>query len=135
MIVDDVRRLDLGTFVRPAEETDTGRSHVEAAYGYVVPTPAGVLLLDTGVGDPGGETEAWYRPRRVPVDEALAAAGLTTEDTERRSRVEQPYPWWEPSPDVGTNRPGRRSTRGVTMRGEPGAGPRGRLPGRPEEVG
>jgi N-acyl homoserine lactone hydrolase len=73
---DDVRRLDLGTFVRPAEETGTGRPRVEAVYGYVVRTPGGVLLLDTGLGAGDAETEAWYRPRRVPVDDALASAGL-----------------------------------------------------------
>lgn len=80
MLIDDVRRIDLGTFVRPAEETGTGRSRVEAVHGYVVRTPAGVLLLDTGLGDAGAEAEAWYRPRRVPLDEALATAGLSPED-------------------------------------------------------
>jgi N-acyl homoserine lactone hydrolase len=76
MRIDDVRRLDLGTFVRPAEESGTGRPRVEAVYGYVVRTPGGVLLLDTGLGAGDAETEAWYRPRRVPIDDALAAAGL-----------------------------------------------------------
>jgi N-acyl homoserine lactone hydrolase len=80
MHADDVRRLDLGTFVRPAAETETGRPRVEAVYGYVVRTPAGVLLLDTGLGDAGPETEAHYRPRRVPVAAALASVGLTTDD-------------------------------------------------------
>jgi N-acyl homoserine lactone hydrolase len=77
---DDVRRLDLGTFVRPAEETGTGQPRVEAVYGYVVRTPGGVLLLDTGVGEVDAETEAWYRPRRVPLDRALRTAGLTPEE-------------------------------------------------------
>jgi len=80
MLIDDVRRVDLGTFVRPAEETDTGRPRVEAVYGYVVRTPSGVLLLDTGFGIADEETEAWYRPVRVPVDDALGAAGLATDD-------------------------------------------------------
>jgi len=80
MRTDDVRRLDLGTFVRPAEETGTGQPRVEAVHGYVVRTPAGVLLLDTGLGDAGPETEAHYRPRRVPIDAALATAGLTPDD-------------------------------------------------------
>jgi N-acyl homoserine lactone hydrolase len=39
-----------------------------------------VLLLDTGLGDAGDEAEAWYRPRRVPVDRALAGVGLGIED-------------------------------------------------------
>lgn len=76
MRVDDVVRLDLGTFVRPAEETGTGAPRVEHVLGYVARTPAGVLLLDTGIGDAGAEAEGWYRPRRVPVEEALARVGL-----------------------------------------------------------
>ena len=80
MRIDDVRRLDLGTFVRPAEETGTGRPRVEAVYAYVVRTPGGALLLDTGLGEADEETEAWYRPRRIAIEEALATAGLTTDD-------------------------------------------------------
>ena len=80
MRIDDVRRIDLGTFVRPVEETGTGEPRVEAVYGYVVRAPDGVLLLDTGLGDAGEETEEWYRPVRVPMDEALGVAGLTTDD-------------------------------------------------------
>jgi N-acyl homoserine lactone hydrolase len=78
--IDDVRRLDLGTFVRPADETGTGRSRIEAVYGYVARTPAGVLLLDTGLGVADDETEAWYRPRRVPIEDALATVGLAPGD-------------------------------------------------------
>jgi N-acyl homoserine lactone hydrolase len=80
MRIDDVRRIDLGTFVRPAEETERGRPQVEAVYGYVVRTPDGVLLLDTGLGDAGEETEAWYRPVRVPIDDALLTVGLALDD-------------------------------------------------------
>src|SRR3954471_6215743 len=80
MRIDDVRRIDLGTFVRPAEETNTGVPRVEAVYGYVVRTPGGVLLLDTGFGHADEETEAWYRPVRVPVDDALGTVGLATDD-------------------------------------------------------
>ncbi len=76
MTVDDVRRLDLGTFVRPAEETGTGRPRVEAAYGYAIPHPAGLVVLDTGVGEVDEETEAWYRPRRVALPDALRRHGL-----------------------------------------------------------
>lgn len=78
----DVVRLDLGTFVRPAEETGTGAPRVEAVLGYVARTPAGVLLLDTGLGEADAETEAWYRPRRVLVDAALRAVGLTVNDVD-----------------------------------------------------
>lgn len=82
MLVDDVRRLPLGSFVRPAEETGTGRPRVEAVLGYVARTPAGVLLLDTGLGEAGPETEAWYRPRRVSLEAALRTVGLTTADVD-----------------------------------------------------
>ena len=80
MRIDDVRRIDLGTFVRPADETGTGQPRVEAVYGYVVRTAGGVLLLDTGLGVADDETEAWYRPRRVPIADALSTAGLTLDD-------------------------------------------------------
>lgn len=53
MRIDDVARLKLGTFVRPAEETGTGSPRVETVLGYVARTPAGLLLLDTGLGDSG----------------------------------------------------------------------------------
>jgi N-acyl homoserine lactone hydrolase len=82
MRVNDVARLELGTFVRPVEETGTGSARVEAVLGYVARTPGGVLLLDTGLGEAGEDTEAWYRPQRVGIDEALRGVGLTTEDVD-----------------------------------------------------
>lgn len=82
MRVSDVARLDLGTFVRPAEETGTGEPRVEAVLGYVARTPAGVLLLDTGLGEADPETEEWYRPRRVTIDDALRSVSLTVEDVD-----------------------------------------------------
>jgi N-acyl homoserine lactone hydrolase len=82
MRVDDIARIELGTFVRPAEETGTGDSRVEAVLGYVARTPAGVLLLDTGLGQVDEETEGWYRPRRVGLRDALHTVGLTVEDVD-----------------------------------------------------
>jgi N-acyl homoserine lactone hydrolase len=82
MRIDDVRRLDLGKFTRPPEETGTGEPRTEALLAYVVRTPAGVLLLDTGMGDAGPETEAWYQPRRIPLESALHGVGLTTDDVD-----------------------------------------------------
>lgn len=78
--VDDVVRLDLGSFVRPGEETGTGQPRVEAVYGYLIRTPAGLLLMDTGLGGADAETEAWYRPRRTDLRDALAAAGARIDD-------------------------------------------------------
>ena len=69
-----VRRVNYGYFVRPAEETGTGGARVEPCLGYLVEHPdAGLLLVDTGMGsDP--EVDAWYKPRRVGLREALGGA-------------------------------------------------------------
>ena len=76
----DVRRVRFGTIVRPAEETADGRARVETLDGFLVPLAHGLLLLDTGIGGGDPEVEAHYRPVRVPLDTALAAAGATRED-------------------------------------------------------
>lgn len=73
------RRADLGYFVRPAEETGTGAPRVEPCLGYVVDHPEGRLLFDTGMGS-HPEVDAHYRPRRVELEEALAAIGTKTAD-------------------------------------------------------
>jgi N-acyl homoserine lactone hydrolase len=80
MRVDDVVRVGLGTFVRPPEETGTGSPRIEPVYGYLARTAAGLLLLDTGLGEADEETDAWYRPRRVHVAEALASVGVALGD-------------------------------------------------------
>lgn len=80
MRMDDIARLALGTFVRPAEESADGKPRIETVLGYVAKTPHGTLLLDTGLGDAGPEVEAWYRPRRIPLEEALDRVSLTTDD-------------------------------------------------------
>jgi glyoxylase-like metal-dependent hydrolase (beta-lactamase superfamily II) len=79
MRVEDVRRLLLGTFVRPPEETG-GEPRVEAVYAYAVPHARGLVLLDTGIGASDEETEAWYRPRRIPLQAALHQHGWTQDD-------------------------------------------------------
>src|SRR5438552_1670906 len=58
-----VRRVDFGYFVRPAEETGTGTPRVEPCLGYLVSHPAGLLLVDTGMGS-HPDVDAHYRPRR-----------------------------------------------------------------------
>jgi N-acyl homoserine lactone hydrolase len=80
MRVDDVARIELGSFVRPPEETGTDRHRVETVLGYVARTPEGLLLLDTGLGEGDQETEDWYRPRRVRIEDALRTVGLTVAD-------------------------------------------------------
>ena len=74
-----VRRVDFGYFVRPAEQTGTGHPRVEPCLGYVVDHPQGMLLFDTGMGS-HPEVDAYYRPRRAGLREALATAGVATSD-------------------------------------------------------
>ena len=82
MRVDDVLRIELGTFVRPPEETGTGSGRVETVLGYLAPTAGGLLLLDTGLGAADQETYAWYQPRRRPLQDALRTVSLTTHDVD-----------------------------------------------------
>jgi N-acyl homoserine lactone hydrolase len=74
-----VRRVDLGYFVRPVEETGTGRVRVEPVLGYLVEHDLGVLLVDTGMGR-HPEVDAWYRPRRISLEAALKNAGTKIDD-------------------------------------------------------
>ena len=74
-----IRRVRFGTIVRPAEETAHGCARIEALDGFLVPLPGGLLLFDTGIGG-DAETDAHYRPVRVPLAAALAAAGAQVED-------------------------------------------------------
>jgi N-acyl homoserine lactone hydrolase len=78
--IDDVVRVNFGSFVRPAQETGSGAPRVEHVLGYLARTPTGLLLVDTGIGEADAETEAWYRPRRVPLHHALATAGVGVDD-------------------------------------------------------
>ena len=80
MLIDDVRRIPLGTFTRPPEETGTGRPRVEGVYGYLVRHERGLVLLDTGMGRGDDGTEAWYQPQRVALPDALASAGVGVDD-------------------------------------------------------
>lgn len=72
--LDDVRRIDLGYFVRPAEETGTGQPRVEPCLGYVVSLDDGLLVLDTGMGEHPAVDER-YRPSRRPLPQALHDLG------------------------------------------------------------
>src|SRR5258708_3581515 len=75
-----VRRLDLGYFIRPAEESGTPQPRAEPVLAYLVRGDRGLALFDTGMGAAGRETEQHYRPRRRLLPEALSAAGVTTAD-------------------------------------------------------
>lgn len=80
MLIKDIQRVLLGTFVRPPEETGTREPRVEAVYGYVIRHERGLVVLDTGLGRGDDETENWYRPHRVPLPEALGSVGAALDD-------------------------------------------------------
>ncbi len=82
MLSDDISRLRLGTFVRPAEETGTDQPRVEAVYGYLVQHGNGLVLLDTGLGKGDDATEAWYRPQRIPLQQALHDRGFSLDQVD-----------------------------------------------------
>lgn len=75
-----VSRINWGSFVRPAAETGTSAPRIEPVLGYVVRTGGRVVLVDTGIGDAGEDTDAWYRPLRKPTAEVLASVGLRTDE-------------------------------------------------------
>jgi N-acyl homoserine lactone hydrolase len=66
----NVRRVNFGYFVRPAEETGTGAPRAEPCLGYLIEHPEGLLLVDTGMGS-HPEVDAHYRPSRVPLPAAI----------------------------------------------------------------
>ncbi|HCT77357.1 MAG TPA: MBL fold metallo-hydrolase [Micromonosporaceae bacterium] len=68
----ELRRLDLGYFIRPASEVGGPEPRVEPVLGYLVRREEGVILFDTGIGAADPETEAHYQPHRRPLQEALA---------------------------------------------------------------
>lgn len=74
-----VVRLDLGWFVRPAEETGTGSPRVEPLLAYAVRHPGGVLVFDTGMGSEP-EVDAHYRPHRRDLRAALGVHGIREDE-------------------------------------------------------
>ncbi|MBC9713087.1 N-acyl homoserine lactonase family protein [Streptomyces sp. TRM66268-LWL] len=75
-----IRRLDLGTFIRPAAEAGGAAPRVESALAYLVRHDRGLILFDMGIGVADAATEARYRPRRRPLPDALAAAGVSLDE-------------------------------------------------------
>jgi N-acyl homoserine lactone hydrolase len=76
----DVRRVDVGYFVRPADESGTGAPRVEPVLGYLVRQGERWLLFDTGIGAGHGDLDAQYRPSRCALATALGRAGVVPED-------------------------------------------------------
>jgi N-acyl homoserine lactone hydrolase len=77
--IEEIRRIDLGYFVRPAAETATGEPRVEPCLGYVLPFGGSHVIIDTGMGT-HPVVDARYRPLRRPLEVALADAGLKLDD-------------------------------------------------------
>jgi Zn-dependent hydrolases, including glyoxylases len=72
--------VDFGYFVRPPEETGTGRPRVEPCLGYLVAlSDSGFLLFDTGMGS-DLDVDRRYRPTRRPLVEALRRSDVTMDD-------------------------------------------------------
>jgi N-acyl homoserine lactone hydrolase len=80
--IGDIRRIDLGYFVRPAEETGSGQPRVEPCLGYLVPVDDGFLLMDTGMGAHPA-VDARYRPVRRPLEQALHDVGADLDEVRR----------------------------------------------------
>jgi glyoxylase-like metal-dependent hydrolase (beta-lactamase superfamily II) len=70
---DDVQRLNLGYVLKPAEATGTGRPQVVPILAYFIAHPDGGILFDAGIAPLDDETEAYYRPWRIALPEALEA--------------------------------------------------------------
>jgi hypothetical protein len=70
---DDIRRVPMGHYTRPAGDPLAGRRIVVGAY--LVPHPDGLLLFDSGFGegeDP--ELDRYYRTVRRPLRDGLRGA-------------------------------------------------------------
>lgn len=76
----DVQRLNLGYVIKPAEATGTGRPQVVPILAYFIEHPDGGVLFDAGVAPLDPETEARFRPHRIPLPEALEGIGKALSD-------------------------------------------------------
>jgi len=72
-----ITRLPLGHFTAPPEDHRAGNRIV--VVGYLVRHAAGTLLFDTGFGSQP-EADARYHPEPRPIEDVLAAVGLTKAD-------------------------------------------------------
>lgn len=77
---DDVQRLNLGFVLKPAEATGAGHPQVVPILAYFVDHPDGGVLFDAGVAPLDAETEAFYRPHRIPLVDALEGIGRALSD-------------------------------------------------------
>jgi N-acyl homoserine lactone hydrolase len=76
---DDIRRVPLGHYTRPAGDPLAGRRIVVGAY--LVPHPDGLLLFDSGFGEvPDPESDRYYRTVRRPLRDGLGEHGVDPGD-------------------------------------------------------
>lgn len=76
----DVQRLNLGYVLKPADLTGDGHPQVVPILAYYIAHPDGGILFDAGVAPLDAETEAYYRPHRIPLLEALEAVDRALAD-------------------------------------------------------
>jgi N-acyl homoserine lactone hydrolase len=72
--IDDIVRLHVGHFTRPADGPMPGEPQFVCAF--LIRHPDGLVLFDTGIGEGDEEMDATYRPVRRPLREALASVGV-----------------------------------------------------------
>jgi N-acyl homoserine lactone hydrolase len=75
---DDIRRVPLGHYTRPAGDPLAGRRIVVGAY--LVPLPDGLLLFDTGIGEGEPEFDRHYRIVRRRLRDGLRGLGVDPGD-------------------------------------------------------
>jgi N-acyl homoserine lactone hydrolase len=74
----EIIHLRLDELVAPGGHPNAGGTI--PVMGSVVLHPGGVLLVDTGIGDPHPEIDEVFRPTRRPFEEALTSAGVDREE-------------------------------------------------------
>jgi glyoxylase-like metal-dependent hydrolase (beta-lactamase superfamily II) len=75
---EDIRRLQYGYFVAPADTPDEGQPRLVT--GFVIRHADGLFLFDTGLSPMDPEAAAYYQPRFTPADEVLRTAGIDPTD-------------------------------------------------------
>ena len=75
----EIVQLELATLTLPEWHPEAGASGGCVVYGYAIDHPDGVIVFDTGVGAGNQLIDELYQPELVPLDQALAGAGLAIE--------------------------------------------------------
>lgn len=76
--ISDVIPLHLADVVYPDSHPLAGE--VGPVYGFSIRHSAGVLIVDTGIGDPNPEVDAHYHPQRKSLKSELGRAGVPLSD-------------------------------------------------------